>query len=131
MASLSSKSQPSSTSSGHVLANLNTASTSQKRPTTARMHAVSPRKKPRTDNSGIREPLTTLGPTGTWLVKANIGECPPYTDHAGWVEDAANNIVYMFGGTYPGDDDNIPIPCFYRCDTRTMKWQNLTVSPHS
>ncbi|KAF8802050.1 hypothetical protein BYT27DRAFT_7197538 [Phlegmacium glaucopus] len=118
-----------SISSGHALANVSSESRSQKRPTTARMHAVSPRKKARTDDSGNQEPLTTaLDPTppGTWLVKSNIGDCPPYTDHAGWVEDTVDNTVYMFGGTYPGDDDDVPTSDFYKCNTKTMEWQNLT-----
>jgi hypothetical protein len=114
-------------SSGHALANMNSESRSQKRPATARMHAVSPQKKQRTDD---QELTTALDPTppGTWLVKSNIGDCPPYTDHAGWIEDTVNHLVYVYGGMYPGDDQNVPTSDFYKCDTKTMEWQNLTVS---
>lgn len=101
--------------------------TSQKRPTTARMHAFSPRKKQRTDET--QPPLpTALDQTPHGTVKANIGECPPYNDHAAWIEDAFNNTVYVFGGTRPGDEDCIPTSDFFRCDARTMKWEDLTVS---
>lgn len=34
----------------------------------------------------------------------------------------------MFGGTRPGDQDSIPTSDFYKCDARTMGWENLTVS---
>ena len=114
-----SSSQSSQTSSSSI-----SYSDLQKRPATARMHAVSPRKKQRT-----QLPLpTALDETTPGTVKANIGECPPYNDHAAWIEDTFNNTVYVFGGTRPGDDDCIPTSDFNKCDTRTMKWENLTVS---
>lgn len=96
---------------------------SQKRPATARMHTVSPRKRTRTDNLE-----STTAPPGSWLIKANIGECPPHADHAGWVEDPFNSMFYTIGGIHPGDEDCIPTSDFYSCDARSMKWQNLTVS---
>ena len=98
----------------------------QKRPATARMHAVSPRKKQR---PGTQLPLSTaLDETPHGTVKANIGECPPYNDHSAWIEDSFNNTIYVFGGTRPGDDDCLPTSDFLRCDTRTMKWEDLTLS---
>ena len=110
-------SEPSqTTTSDHVSTN---GSGSQKRAATARMHAVSPRKKPRRmdDNKSSD-------------VKANTGECPPYNDHASWIEDVYNNMVYVFGGTRPGDEDCIPTSDFYRCDTKSMKWEDITVPFH-
>jgi hypothetical protein len=97
--------------------------TSQKRSATARMHAVSPRKKQRTQ---LQLP-TALDQTPHGTVKANIGECPPYNDHAAWIEDASNNTIYVFGGTRPGDVDCVPTSDFFRCDGKTMEWENLTV----
>ena len=101
---------------------------SQKRAATARMHAASPRKKQRTGTNETQPPLPTAldqVPHGT--VKGNIGECPPYNDHAAWVEDAINNTVYVYGGTRPEDWDSTPTSDFFKCDARTMTWENLTV----
>lgn len=92
------------------------------------MHAVSPRKKPRIDDEPQLPLPTALDQTPPWTVKANIGECPPYNDHASWIEDTFNNAVYVFGGTRPGDQNSIPTSEFFRCDAGTMKWEDLTVS---
>lgn len=96
-------------------------SRSQKR--SARMHTVSPRKKPRTDDETLP---TTLDPAGS--VRANTGDCPPYNDHSSWVEDAFNNAIYVFGGIRPDDEDSIPTTDFFRCNTKTMEWEDITVS---
>ena len=109
-----------------------TPSMSQKRPATARMRTDSPRKKSRT-SSGILPTSAALDPTpatsGAWAVKANTGECPPYADHAGWVEDPFTSTLYTLGGTHPGDQNLLPTSDFFRCNTKTMKGEHFTVSP--
>ena len=118
--------QSQSTSSIRVSTNLKEASTSQlqKRPATARIHAHSPAKRLRTDSGTV----IAFAALDGWEVKPNFGDCPAYADHSGWAEDPSNNMVYMLGGVYPGDEDLIPTSDLYACDTRTMKWINLTVS---
>jgi hypothetical protein len=105
------------------------SSATSKRPATARMHAVpdSPRKRQRIDDP--QRPLPTAldqAPPGT--VKANIGECAPFNDHSAWVDDTFNNVFYVFGGTRYEDKDCIPTSDFFKCDARTMEWENMTVS---
>ena len=96
----------------------------------ARMHAESPRKKLRTaSDNDAQLPLPTAldqSPPGT--VKRNIGDCPPFNDHSAWIEDGFNNKAYMFGGTRPRDQHCIPTSDFYRCDMKSMNWENITVS---
>lgn len=113
-----------SSSRDHVSTNFNPS----KKRSTARMHAVSSRKKQRMDDDN-QEPLATaMDSTPSGTVKANIGECAPYNDHSSWIEDPYNNTIYMFGGTSPGDPDSIPTSDFFRCDARTMEWEDITVS---
>jgi hypothetical protein len=86
------------------------------------MHAVSPKKKRRIHgDTVIQEPLPAA-------VKASTGECAPYNDHSAWIEDGFNDRVYVFGGTSPGDKDYIPTSNFFKCDAKTMHWEDLTVS---
>lgn len=121
--SQSQSTQASASSSSHHIS-------PQKRPATARMH-VSPRKKPRTDDVPQLPLPTALDQTPPGTVNANTGECPPYNDHAAWIEDTTKNTVYAFGGTRPGDEDCIPTSDFFKCDAKTMHWENLTVKSFS
>ena len=90
------------------------------------MHTISPRKKARIDDETLPTALDSARPGA---VRANTGDCPPYNDHSSWVEDAFNNMIYVFGGIRPDDNhDNIPTSDFFRCDTRCMKWEDITVS---
>jgi hypothetical protein len=51
------------------------------------------------------------------------GDLPSFNDWASHVVEG--NHLYMFGGCRPNDSD--PTSDFYRWDTRSMLWTNLTV----
>jgi hypothetical protein len=52
-----------------------------------------------------------------------IGDLPSFNDWANHVVEG--NYLYMFGGCRPSDSD--PTSDFYRWDTQSMRWSNLTV----
>ncbi|KAF9554988.1 hypothetical protein CPC08DRAFT_148943 [Agrocybe pediades] len=63
-----------------------------------------------------------------FIAKSMKGECAPFNNCAQWIHDPFNMKMYMLGGTRPTDEANIPTSDFFRYDTETMKWEDLTHS---
>jgi len=60
--------------------------------------------------------------------KRLLGECPPYNSVVCWVSDPFEGKLYIVNGSRPGEEnENIPTSDFFGLDTKTMKWQDLTV----
>ncbi|KAF9473617.1 hypothetical protein BDN70DRAFT_964168 [Pholiota conissans] len=60
-------------------------------------------------------------------IQPATGECPPYNDHFGTVEDHSNHKVYLIGGFRCGTRDNMPTSDFSVCDTNHLTFRK----PHA
>jgi hypothetical protein len=63
-----------------------------------------------------------------WVPHKLGGECPQLTGLSRTVQDLATGMVYVYGGIAPGDKREVPTPYFHVCDTKTMKFTDLTVN---
>ncbi|KDR80833.1 hypothetical protein GALMADRAFT_241303 [Galerina marginata CBS 339.88] len=63
-----------------------------------------------------------------WIPKKLGGEYPQLTSLNKTLQDPRTGKFYIYGGLAPGDTRNLPKPDFYVCDTKDMKFTDLTDS---
>jgi len=63
-----------------------------------------------------------------WVPHKLGGDCPQLTGLSRTIQDPVTGMIYVYGGIAPGDKREVPTPYFHVCDTKTMKFTDLTVN---